>query len=138
MSSDEQVNAGKAQITILVAWFMQLISLPGIFALLYFLNIEFGHNALAPEQEYLFLTAGILLALPAILYFKFSPTVERRDFDSDEAYRAKVLARMYAGLGLSEVPFFIGLAGWMSSGFLQTAVILMVVSCVLLFLFKPR
>ena len=138
MSSEGQVNSDKAQITTLVAWFVQLISLPGIFALFYFLNIEFGNNVFAQEHENLFLTAGILLALPAILYFKLSPAAERRDFDSDEAYRAKVLARMYAGLGLSEVPFFIGLAGWMSSGFLQTAVILMVVSCVLLFLFKPR
>lgn len=138
MSGEKQMSSSKMQVTTGVAWFMQLLSLPAIFAVLYFLNIEFGHNALAPEQEYLFLSAGIVLALPAILYFKFSPTVERRDFDSDEAYRAKAIARMYAGLGLSEVPFFIGLAGWMSSGYLKSAVILMVMSCLLLFLFKPK
>jgi len=92
---------------------------------------------LPPDYAYFILVAGITAGVASmVLHKRFAAAVNAPTTKLDE-YLNKVLASMVIGMAVSEIPFFMGLLGWMIGGFVQTATLLAIMSFLLQLRFKP-
>ncbi len=117
-------------------WASLLFSNPLIWALLYFAKQDL-QMGLPPDYAYFILVAGITAGVASmVLHKRFAAAVNAPTTKLDE-YLNKVLASMVIGMAVSEIPFFMGLLGWMIGGFVQTATLLAIMSFLLQLRFKP-
>jgi hypothetical protein len=122
-----------------IIWFAMLASGPLIFVLV-FLMLKGKHFFdLTPSYELGFLIAGLVSAvvsLPAMAHFR--RVVEAGHSASGNShYWQRVHAAMFAGHAAADLPFLIGMAAFLTGGFLRTAVLLLLLSLALNSRFRP-
>ena len=81
---------------------------------------------------------AVLIAKQNRLMRRFREAVALpRGMPRDAAYWQRVTAAMMPGLAVAELPFFIGFAGYLAGGFVETGAILLIVTLALQTRFKP-
>jgi len=98
-----------------------------------------GIGGLAADTDIWFLAGGLaaaIISLPMMRRFREAVTLPR-GMPRDAAYWQRVTAAMMPGMAVAELPFFIGFAGYLAGGFVETGAILLIVTLALQTRFKP-
>jgi len=140
MSNQEEVTYSPEQIkkTITMVWLGQVVGFVAIVVAGYFYFPLIEMHKRFPEYNYYFLLGGLLSGMATFFYRKHFNEVLRsnRNLPGDEFW-ALVKEKMQPGIGLAELPFFVGIPAYMLSGSQQTYLILGAYSIALLFMAKP-
>jgi len=139
MTTDSSAAAPSAK-SLLIAWASLLPSSPLIAAALYYFGDSMrGKTRLPAAYETWILAgglAGAFICLPFLWRF-YAATEFKPGEVRDAAYWQQIGTAMMIGITIADIPFLIGLTGYLAGGYLQTAIILLVVTVALQCCFKP-
>ena len=134
MNQSEQLRSKLRQATI--AWVSLVFSGPIMLGAIYLAQADF-EGSLPAEYELYFLVGGALSGLASLIgYRNFRRAVQAQAANA-EAYMQRMMQAMMFGMSLADIPFFIGLMGWVIGGFVRTALALTVLTVLLQLRLKP-
>ncbi len=134
MNQSGQLRSKLRQATI--AWISLVLSGPIMLGAVYLVQADF-EASLPAEYELYFFVGGALSGLASLIgYRNFRRAVQAQAANA-EAYMQRMMQAMMLGMSLADIPFFIGLMGWVVGGFMRTALALAVLTVLLQLRLKP-